>query len=60
MILILHKVLSIFRLRTLCDFRFMEYEPMNILVLGNGGREHALAWKIAQDEQSRKSICSTG
>ena len=22
---------------------------MNILVLGNGGREHALAWKIAQD-----------
>ncbi len=24
---------------------------MNILVLGNGGREHALAWKIAQDDQ---------
>lgn len=23
---------------------------MNILVLGNGGREHALAWKIAQDQ----------
>lgn len=22
---------------------------MNILVLGSGGREHALAWKIAQD-----------
>ena len=24
---------------------------MNILVLGGGGREHALAWKIAQDAQ---------
>ncbi|GAB3046577.1 phosphoribosylamine--glycine ligase [Acinetobacter apis] len=24
---------------------------MNILVLGGGGREHALAWKIAQDSQ---------
>lgn len=24
---------------------------MNILVLGSGGREHALAWKIAQDEK---------
>ena len=24
---------------------------MNILVLGSGGREHALAWKIAQDAQ---------
>ena len=24
---------------------------MNILLLGSGGREHALAWKIAQSEQ---------
>lgn len=24
--------------------------PMNILVLGSGGREHALSWKIAQSE----------
>ncbi|MDY5066180.1 MAG: hypothetical protein SPE85_06155, partial [Prevotella sp.] len=23
---------------------------MNILLLGSGGREHALAWKIAQSE----------
>lgn len=21
---------------------------MNILIIGNGGREHALAWKVAQ------------
>ena len=23
---------------------------MNILIIGNGGREHALAWKAAQSE----------
>ena len=23
---------------------------MNILIIGSGGREHALAWKSAQDE----------
>ena len=24
---------------------------MNILVIGQGGREHALAWKLAQSER---------
>ena len=42
------------------SFRFMEYEPMNILVLGNGGREHALAWKIAQDEKVAKVFVAPG
>lgn len=41
-------------------FRFMEYEPMNILVLGNGGREHALAWKIAQDDKVAKVFVAPG
>ncbi len=41
-------------------FRFMEYEPMNILVLGSGGREHALAWKIAQDEKVAKVFVAPG
>lgn len=27
---------------------FQKSYPMNILVIGSGGREHALAWKIAQ------------
>ena len=27
---------------------------MNILIIGSGGREHALAWKSAQDE----SVCN--
>ncbi|MFC6053333.1 phosphoribosylamine--glycine ligase [Acinetobacter sp. Ac_877] len=33
---------------------------MNILVLGNGGREHALAWKIAQDDQVTKVFVAPG
>ena len=36
------------------SLRFMEFVAMNILVLGGGGREHALAWKIAQDEKVSK------
>ncbi|MCP5077553.1 MAG: hypothetical protein GY951_05795, partial [Psychromonas sp.] len=24
---------------------------MNVLIIGSGGREHALAWKVAQNEQ---------
>jgi len=38
----------------------MEYEPMNILVLGSGGREHALAWKIAQDAKVSKVFVAPG
>ncbi|MBF7682707.1 phosphoribosylamine--glycine ligase [Acinetobacter sp. B5B] len=33
---------------------------MNILVLGNGGREHALAWKIAQDDQVKQVFVAPG
>lgn len=33
---------------------------MNILVLGSGGREHALAWKIAQDEKVSKVFVAPG
>ena len=33
---------------------------MNILVLGSGGREHALAWKIAQDDQVSKIFVAPG
>jgi len=33
---------------------------MNILVLGSGGREHALAWKIAQDSKVTQVFVAPG
>lgn len=33
---------------------------MNVLVIGSGGREHALAWKIAQSPRVRKVYCAPG
>ena len=33
---------------------------MNILVIGNGGREHALAWKIAQSPHFEKLFIAPG
>ena len=36
------------------DFR------MNILVIGSGGREHALVWKIAQSRRAGTIYCAPG
>jgi phosphoribosylamine---glycine ligase len=33
---------------------------MNILVVGGGGREHALCWKIAQSPLTKKLYCAPG
>jgi phosphoribosylamine--glycine ligase len=33
---------------------------MNVLVIGGGGREHALAWKLAQSQQVTKVFCAPG
>ncbi len=33
---------------------------MKILVIGSGGREHALAWKIAQSPRVKKVYCAPG
>ena len=33
---------------------------MNILLLGSGGREHALAWKIAQSDKTDKLFIASG
>lgn len=33
---------------------------MRILVIGSGGREHALAWKIAQSKNVTKIFCAPG
>ncbi len=33
---------------------------MNVLIIGSGGREHALAWKVAQDERVAKVFVAPG
>ncbi|UYZ83389.1 phosphoribosylamine--glycine ligase [Entomomonas sp. E2T0] len=33
---------------------------MNVLIIGSGGREHALAWKVAQDSQVEKVFVAPG
>ncbi len=35
-------------------------EKLNILIIGSGGREHALAWKIRQSEHCGKLYCAPG
>jgi len=34
--------------------------PMNILIIGNGGREHALAWKISQSSAVKTIFVAPG
>jgi phosphoribosylamine--glycine ligase len=33
---------------------------MKILIIGSGGREHALAWKLAQSQKAEKIYCAPG
>jgi phosphoribosylamine--glycine ligase len=33
---------------------------MNVLIVGSGGREHALAWKIAQSPRLSRLVCAPG
>ncbi len=33
---------------------------MKVLVIGSGGREHSLVWKIAQSPQVSKIFCAPG
>src|SRR5438552_2083883 len=33
---------------------------MNVLVLGKGGREHALVWKLGQSKRIKKVFCAPG
>ena len=33
---------------------------MNVLIVGSGGREHALAWKISKSSRVEKIYCAPG
>ena len=33
---------------------------MNVLIIGSGGREHALAWKLKQSRRVSKLVCAPG
>ncbi len=33
---------------------------MNVMIIGNGGREHAIAWKISQSQNLKKLYCAPG
>lgn len=33
---------------------------MKILIVGGGGREHAIAWKVAQSAKVEKIYCAPG
>jgi len=33
---------------------------VNVLIVGSGGREHALAWKIARSPKLRRMVCAPG
>jgi phosphoribosylamine--glycine ligase len=38
----------------------MATNPMKVLVIGGGGREHALAWKLANDSRRPQVFCAPG
>ena len=33
---------------------------MKVLIVGGGGREHAIAWKVAQSKRVEKDLLRTG
>ena len=33
---------------------------MKILIVGSGGREHAIAWKVAQSPKTEELYCAPG
>jgi phosphoribosylamine---glycine ligase len=40
--------------------KFLRKESMKVLILGSGGREHALAWAIARSPRVTEVVCAPG
>ena len=43
-----------------CPGGLPQRRAMKVLVVGGGGREHALAWKLAQSQPGRDGVCGAG
>jgi phosphoribosylamine--glycine ligase len=41
-------------------FSIQEHGPMKVLVIGQGGREHALVWKLKQSPKVTEIFCAPG
>ena len=46
--------------RPLFEYGFLKENMVKVLVVGGGGREHALAWKISQDRIGPTVFCAPG
>jgi phosphoribosylamine--glycine ligase len=46
--------------RRRADASFHDHSAVNILLLGSGGREHALTWKMAASPLTDRLICAPG
>lgn len=50
-----HRLTNPVKVLILCKIR-----PMNVLILGSGGREHAIAWKVSQSSMLAKLFVAPG
>jgi phosphoribosylamine--glycine ligase len=46
--------------RAAVSFLFLQTNYMKILIIGGGGREHAIAWKLRQSAHAEKIWCAPG
>ena len=44
----------------MCHVFIIRRNVMKVLIVGGGGREHAIAWKISQSPKVEKLYCAPG